>query len=118
MTKLLTALILPNNSLFLKQCPNSVLTFFLFNEMIFPRITKGRFKQMDLSVPSKENVIYMIDQMKDKLRMVNVDAMKSENFDEANYEDLVYLYEMIMKRDTFSPSEMQAIVAELGALRK
>ncbi|HBJ02580.1 DUF1128 domain-containing protein [Lysinibacillus sp. FSL R7-0073] len=73
---------------------------------------------MDLSVPSKENVIYMIDQMKDKLRMVNVDAMKSEHFDEANYEDLSYLYEMVMKRETFSPSEMQAIVAELGALRK
>ena len=73
---------------------------------------------MDLTTPSKENVIYMIDQMKDKLRMVNVDAMKSENFSEEQYEDLLYLYKMVMKRDTFSPSEMQAIVAELGSLRK
>ncbi|OCS91360.1 DUF1128 domain-containing protein [Caryophanon latum] len=73
---------------------------------------------MDLTTPSKENVIYMIDQMKDKLRMVNVDAMKSENFSEEQYEDLLYLYNMVMKRDTFSPSEMQAIVAELGSLRK
>lgn len=73
---------------------------------------------MDLTTPSKENVIYMIDQMKDKLRMVNVDAMKSENFSEEQYEDLLYLYNMVMKRETFSPSEMQAIVAELGSLRK
>lgn len=73
---------------------------------------------MDLKTPSKENVIYMIDQMKDKLRMVNVDAMKSENFSEEQYEDLLYLYKMVMKRETFSPSEMQAIVAELGSLRK
>ncbi|MEE1132372.1 MAG: DUF1128 domain-containing protein [Caryophanon sp.] len=73
---------------------------------------------MDLTTPSKENVIYMIDQMKDKLRMVNVDAMKSENFSEEQYEDLLYLYKMVMKRETFSPSEMQAIVAELGSLRK
>lgn len=73
---------------------------------------------MDLTTPSKENVIYMIDQMKDKLRMVNVDAMKSENFSEEQYEDLLYLYKMVMKRDSFSPSEMQAIVAELGSLRK
>ena len=73
---------------------------------------------MDLSTPSQANVIYMIDQMKDKLRMVNVDAMKSEHFSEENYEDLLYLYEMVMKRDSFSPSEMQAIVAELGSLRK
>lgn len=73
---------------------------------------------MDLSKPSQENVIYMIDQMKEKLRMVNVDAMKSENFSNENYEDLLYLFEMVMKRDSFSPSEMQAIVAELGSLRK
>ena len=50
---------------------------------------------MDLSTPSQENVVYMIEQMKDKLRMVNVDAMKSEHFSEENYEDLLYLYEML-----------------------
>ena len=73
---------------------------------------------MDLSKPSQENVIYMIDQLKEKLRMVNVDAMKSEHFSDEKYEDLLYLYEMVMKRDSFSPSEMQAIVAELGSFRK
>lgn len=73
---------------------------------------------MDLTKPSQENVMYIIDQLKEKLRMVNVDAMKSEHFSEENYEDLVYLYEMVMKRDSFSPSEMQAIVAELGSFRK
>lgn len=73
---------------------------------------------MNLSTPSAENVEYMIEQIKEKLRMVNVDAMRPDSFDESQYEDLLYLYEMVMKRDSFSPSEMQAIVAELGALRK
>lgn len=73
---------------------------------------------MDLSNPTKENVMFIIEQLKDKLRMVNVDAMNSEHFSEENYEDLLYLYEMVMKRDSFSPSEMQAIVAELGSFRK
>ena len=73
---------------------------------------------MDLNAPSIENVIYMIEQIKEKLRMVNVDAMQSNKFDEEKYEDLQYLYEMVMKRDSFSPSEMEAIVAELGTLRK
>jgi len=73
---------------------------------------------MDLTTPSKENVQYMIEQLKEKLRMVNVDAMRSDNFGEDNYEDLHYLYNMVMKRDNFSPSEMQAIVAELGSLRQ
>ena len=73
---------------------------------------------MDLSNPTKENVVYIIEQLKEKLRMVNVDAMNAESFSEDNYEDLVYLYEMVMKRESFSPNEMQAIVAELGSFRK
>lgn len=74
--------------------------------------------KMNLSAPSAENVEYMIEQIKEKLRMVNADAMRSDSIDESQYEDLLYLYEMVMKRDSFSPSEMQAIVAELGSLRK
>ncbi|EPD50194.1 DUF1128 domain-containing protein [Paenisporosarcina sp. FSL H8-0542] len=73
---------------------------------------------MNLTQPSQENVEYMIEQIKEKLRMVNVDAMKSEHFDDSQYEDLHDLYAMVMKRDTFSPSEMQAIASELGSLRK
>lgn len=73
---------------------------------------------MDLSNPTKENVVYIIEQLKEKLRMVNVDAMNAESFSDENYEDLLYLYEMVMKREAFSPSEMQAIVSELGSFRK
>ncbi len=73
---------------------------------------------MDLSNPSKENVVYIGDSIKEKLRMVNVDAMKSDNFNDEHYDDLLYLYNMVMKRETFSPSEMQAIVTELGSLRR
>ncbi|WP_339254008.1 DUF1128 domain-containing protein [Sporosarcina sp. FSL W8-0480] len=73
---------------------------------------------MDLTQPTAENVSYMIDKIKEKLRMVNVDAMKADNFDTDRYEDLVYMYEMVMKRDTITPNEMQAIAAELGSLRK
>ncbi|WP_040224934.1 DUF1128 domain-containing protein [Bhargavaea cecembensis] len=72
---------------------------------------------MDLSNPSAENVEYMINAIKEKLRMVNVDAMKPEHFNESDYEELRYLYDMVMKRENFSPNEMQAIAAELGNLR-
>ncbi len=72
---------------------------------------------MDLTQPTPENVSYMIDQIKEKLRMVNVDAMKAENFSTSQYEDLRYIYDMVMKRETISPNEMQAIVTELGSMR-
>lgn len=73
---------------------------------------------MNLSQPSVENVTYMIETIKEKLRMVNVDAVRPEDFNATQYDDLVYLYDMVKKRDSFSPSEMQAIAAELGNLRK
>ena len=73
---------------------------------------------MDLSKPSTENVKFMLETIKEKLRMVNVDAMRVDDFNATQYEDLVYLYEMVQKRDSFSPSEMQAIASELGNLRK
>ena len=73
---------------------------------------------MDLTNPTAENVIYMIEQIKEKLRMVNVDAMKAESFDTAKYEDLHYMYTMVMKRQHISSNELEAIATELGALRK
>ncbi|MER2089961.1 DUF1128 domain-containing protein [Sporosarcina sp. JAI121] len=72
---------------------------------------------MDLSNPSPENVSFMIDKITEKLRMVNVDAMKAENFSTSKYEDLHYMYKMVMKRNNITPNEMQAIAAELGTLR-
>lgn len=73
---------------------------------------------MDLSKPSPENVSFMIEEIKSKLRMVNVDAMKAEHFNASQYEDLHELYEMVTNREKFSTSEMQAIATELGSLRK
>lgn len=73
---------------------------------------------MDLSKKSDENVNFMIEEIKSKLRMVNVDAMKAEDFNASQYEDLRELYEMVESRNSISPNEMQAIAKELGSLRK
>lgn len=73
---------------------------------------------MDLTNPTTENIMYMIEKIKDKLRMVNVDAMKAENFNTEKYEDLVFIYKMVMKRNHISSNELEAIAAELGSLRK
>jgi uncharacterized protein YfkK (UPF0435 family) len=73
---------------------------------------------MNLSEKSTENVEYMIEKIKDKLKVLNMGAIKPSHFDEEMYEDLRYLYEHIMKKDSFSPNEMQALAEELGNLRK
>ncbi|RNF38412.1 DUF1128 domain-containing protein [Planococcus salinus] len=73
---------------------------------------------MDLSKQSEENVNFMIEEIKSKLRMVNVDAMKAEDFNASQYEDLRELYEMVASRNSITPNEMQAIAQELGSLRR
>jgi len=49
---------------------------------------------------------------------MNLGAIKPSHFDENMYEDLKDIYELVMKKNSFSPNEMQAIVEELGSLRK
>jgi len=73
---------------------------------------------MDLSKPTPENVNFMIEEIKEKLRMVNVDAMKADSFNTDKYDDLHFMYKMVMKREHISSNELEAIAAELGSLRK
>jgi uncharacterized protein YfkK (UPF0435 family) len=73
---------------------------------------------MNLTEDSRENIELMITQIKEKLNVANSGAMRPESFDTDNYQDLVDIYEMIMKKTSFSISEIDAIVSELGNLRK
>jgi uncharacterized protein YfkK (UPF0435 family) len=73
---------------------------------------------MDLSKKSSENVEYMVEKIKEKLKVLNFDAIKPSHFSEEWYDELKDIYEMVMRKNTFSPSEMQAIAEELGNLRK
>ncbi|CAG9622925.1 DUF1128 domain-containing protein [Sutcliffiella rhizosphaerae] len=73
---------------------------------------------MNLTEKSTENVEYMIEAIKGKLKVLNFGAIKPSHFDEEMYEDLKDIYDLVMKKPTFSPNEMQAIAEELGNLRK
>jgi uncharacterized protein YfkK (UPF0435 family) len=73
---------------------------------------------MNLSQKTSENVEYMIEQIKEKLKVLNLGAIKPSHFDEEMYEELKEIYDMVMKKPSFSPNEMQALVEELGNLRK
>ena len=74
--------------------------------------------QMNLTEKSTENVEYMIEAIKGKLKVLNLGAIKPSHFDEEMYEELKDIYELVMRKPSFSPNEMQAIAEELGSLRK
>ena len=73
---------------------------------------------MKLNEATEENLVYIIENIKDKLKMANVDALDPEAFDLAHYEDILFMYNTVEKRDHFTPSEMSALVEELGSFRK
>lgn len=73
---------------------------------------------MDLSQPSKDNVQFMMEEIAKKLRMATIAAMKPDSFATDQYEDIKDIYDMVQSKDRFSINEMEAIVSELGRLRK
>lgn len=73
---------------------------------------------MDLSQKSSENVQFMVEEIKKKLKMATGAAIKPTHFNEEQFEDIKDIYEMIMNKSNISISEMEAIVSELGKLRK
>ena len=72
----------------------------------------------NLQEATQENLEIIIEGIKQKLNMANTAVMRPEDFDLANYDDLLYLYNMVQKKPSFSINEMTAIVEELGGFRK
>lgn len=72
---------------------------------------------MNLNEPTQQNVEYMIEGIKTKLRMATGAAMQASSFSVARYEDIKDIYDMISSKDRFSISEVEALVSELGKLR-
>lgn len=72
----------------------------------------------DLTKATEENLAIIIEGIKAKLNMANTAVMRPEDFDLAHYDDLLYLHNMVQKKNNFSINEMTAIVEELGSMRK
>ncbi|GBF78297.1 hypothetical protein PA598K_06923 [Paenibacillus sp. 598K] len=70
-----------------------------------------------LNEPTEENIAYMIDAIKAKLRMASAAAMQPSHFSVNQYEDIKELYEIVIEKQNISISEVEGIVAELGRLR-
>ena len=73
---------------------------------------------MDLQNNTPENIQFLVSEIVTKLKMVNVEAIKLESLNDERYEDLVDIYHLVKSKNQFSPNEMQAVVEELGNLRK
>lgn len=55
-------------------------------------------REMDLTQNTAESVEFMIEAIKDKLKVMNFGAIKSTHFDIEMYEELHDIYTMVMKK--------------------
>lgn len=67
---------------------------------------------------SQQQVELMIEAIKDRLKMATAQAMQASAFSVDQYEDIKDIYDIVMSKSNFSISEMEAIVSELGKLRR
>ncbi|WP_132312413.1 DUF1128 domain-containing protein [Paenibacillus sp. BK033] len=72
---------------------------------------------MNLEEQTQQNVEFMIEAIKTKLRMATAAAMQASHFSIDQYEDIRDLYEVVASKEKFSISEVEALVSELGKLR-
>ena len=73
---------------------------------------------IDVNMKSDEAVQYMLEEIKNRLKMATMAAIKPTHFSADHYEDIKDLYDMIISKTSYSISEMEAIVDELGRLKK
>ena len=60
----------------------------------------------------------MITNIRQKLNIVNQALLNPEKFKSTPHQDISEIYEFVMSKDSFSPSEVTAIADHLGQLRQ
>ncbi|WP_096269916.1 DUF1128 domain-containing protein [Paucisalibacillus globulus] len=73
---------------------------------------------MNLENPTKENLEIMLNDLAERLSVVNRAIMDAEDYDLSKYEEIKFLYDMIVKKGSLSVSETQAFIEELRSVRK
>jgi uncharacterized protein YfkK (UPF0435 family) len=73
---------------------------------------------MNLEVPSSENLKTLLNELAKHLKVANRGLLDPEDYDLDKYEDLKFMYDMVVQRGQLSASETQAFIDELRAARK
>lgn len=59
----------------------------------------------------------MLNEIEDKLKVVNKGMFRSEDFDDANIDEIEGIHNMVTSRSNISAIEQSAIIEELSKLR-
>lgn len=73
---------------------------------------------MNLDQPSQENLEFILSELTKKLDVANRMIMDPDGYKLEMYDELKFMYDVVMTKETLSPSETQAFVSELRTVRK
>ncbi|WP_079529816.1 DUF1128 domain-containing protein [Halobacillus hunanensis] len=73
---------------------------------------------MSLQEPTQDNLNIIINDMADRLQVVNRSLMDPEDYDLNKYDEIKSLHDIVEMKGQLSVSEIQAFVQELGQYRK
>lgn len=74
---------------------------------------------MNLENPTRENLDYMINELKVHLKLVNTSIIDPEEYHMENYEKVYDIYTMVNKKQgRLSMMELEGVLQELGSIRK
>jgi uncharacterized protein YfkK (UPF0435 family) len=72
---------------------------------------------MNIDEKSVENLAQMLEDIKDKLQLVNRGVLTADAFSLEKYDELADIHKLVMKKSSFSVLEMEGILDELKSLR-
>ncbi|RKQ37454.1 DUF1128 domain-containing protein [Oceanobacillus halophilus] len=71
-----------------------------------------------METATQENLKKLLDELGDRLNVVNRGLLDAEDYDLAKYDDLKMMYDIVVQKGRLSTSETQAFVEELATIRK
>ncbi|WP_124728148.1 DUF1128 domain-containing protein [Staphylospora marina] len=79
---------------------------------------KERMKFVDLKNPSRENLEFLIREIRTRLKTVNSALLNPDDFSLDRYDELLEIHQMIVKKDgRLSMMEIEGVLEELRELR-
>lgn len=73
---------------------------------------------MDLETRSEQNLKTILDDLAKRLDVANQTLLDPKHYDINKYEELKMMHDMIVKKGTLTPMEIQAFIDELRSVRK
>ncbi|GGA92315.1 DUF1128 domain-containing protein [Ornithinibacillus halotolerans] len=73
---------------------------------------------MNLNNPTKENLAFILNELAERLSVANRSLMDPEDYDLAKYDEIKFMYDIVVQKGNFSATEIHAFIEELRNVRK